>query len=128
MSRTITIPRRFRGPPDSGNGGYVCGRLASFIDGAAIVRLKAPPPLDTAMAVEAASDGVEMKHGGNLVATARQARVVLDIPSRPDYAAAEAATRSFAGFHSNVFPGCFVCGHERDAGDGLRIFAGAVSD
>jgi len=26
--QTITIPRRFRGPPNSGNGGYVCGLLA----------------------------------------------------------------------------------------------------
>jgi NADPH:quinone reductase-like Zn-dependent oxidoreductase len=26
--QTMTIARRFRGPPNSGNGGYVCGMLA----------------------------------------------------------------------------------------------------
>ena len=29
--QTMTIPRRFRGPPNSGNGGYVCGMLARQI-------------------------------------------------------------------------------------------------
>ena len=46
---TMTIPRRFRGPPNSGNGGYVCGMLARNIAGAAEVTLRAPPPLETAL-------------------------------------------------------------------------------
>ena len=41
---TMTIPRRFCGPPNSGNGGYVCGTLARCIPGAAEVTLRAPPP------------------------------------------------------------------------------------
>ena len=45
--QTMTIPRRFRGPPNSGNGGYVCGMLARQIAGAAEVTLRAPPPLET---------------------------------------------------------------------------------
>ena len=43
--QTLTIPRRFRGPPNSGNGGYVCGMLVRQIAGAAEVTLRAPPPL-----------------------------------------------------------------------------------
>ena len=39
---TMTIPHRFRGPPNSGNGGYVCGMLARNIAGAAEVTLRAP--------------------------------------------------------------------------------------
>ena len=39
--QTMTIPRRFRGPPNSGNGGYVCGMLARQIAGAAEVTLRA---------------------------------------------------------------------------------------
>ena len=42
---TIRIERRFRGPPNSGNGGYSAGRLAAFIDGSAAVTLHMPPPL-----------------------------------------------------------------------------------
>ena len=43
---SIIISKRYRGPPNSGNGGYVCGRLARHIAGGAEVTLRAPPPLD----------------------------------------------------------------------------------
>ena len=42
MSTQVTIPARYNGPPDSGNGGYSCGVLAAFIDGPARVRLHSP--------------------------------------------------------------------------------------
>jgi len=42
----IIIDKRYCGPPNSGNGGYVCGRLAQHIPGGAEVTLRAPPPLD----------------------------------------------------------------------------------
>ena len=29
----LVIPARFRGPSGSGNGGYVCGRIAAYADG-----------------------------------------------------------------------------------------------
>ncbi len=51
MTATLTIAKRFHGPPASGNGGYVCGRLARFIPGPAVVRLKAPPPLERPLTV-----------------------------------------------------------------------------
>jgi hypothetical protein len=40
-------------------------------------------------------------------------------------AVARNLSRSYTGFHSHPFPRCFVCGPERAAGDGLRIFPGA---
>jgi len=46
---SIIISKRYRGPPNSGNGGYVCGRLARHIPGAAEVTLRAPPRLDKAL-------------------------------------------------------------------------------
>ena len=46
LKDTVTIERRYRGPLDSGNGGYSCGRLAAFLDGPAEVTLRLPPPLD----------------------------------------------------------------------------------
>ena len=42
----ITIDRRYRGPPTSANGGYVCGLVANAIGGSGEVTLRAPPPLD----------------------------------------------------------------------------------
>jgi hypothetical protein len=35
MPDSLVIPSRFSGPPGSGNGGYVCGRIAAFVDGPA---------------------------------------------------------------------------------------------
>ena len=49
--QTTTIQRRFCGPPNSGNAGYVCGMLARHITGAAEVTLRAPPPLETELDV-----------------------------------------------------------------------------
>ena len=46
MSDQITIPKRFCGPPDSGNGGYVCGLLAGYVSGGSEVTLRMPPPLE----------------------------------------------------------------------------------
>ena len=125
---SITIARRYCGPPESGNGGYVCGRLAAFIDGPAVVRLHAPPPLDELFAVNAAGAAVEMMRGGEVLATARPARVDIEPPPPPTYAEAEHAMQSYAGFRAHAFPGCFVCGPARAAGDGLRIYPGRYGE
>ena len=107
MIQILSIAPRFCGPPDSGNGGYVCGRLAAFVEGPAVVRLQVPPPLDVEMEVRPADDGVDMVHGDTVVATARPAQVALDAPPPPSYADAEAAARSYAGFRTHFFPTCF---------------------
>ena len=39
----LEIPERFCDPPNSGNGGYVCGLLAKHSTGPVAVRLKVPP-------------------------------------------------------------------------------------
>ena len=43
------------------------------------------------------------------------------------WAEARGAASRFAGHHDHPFPGCFVCGTERAAGDGLRLFPGPVA-
>ena len=126
LPRTIRIERRFCGPPDSGNGGYVCGRLARYVSGSSLVRLEGPPPLDADMQVTESGSSFELAQGATVVARARPAVMSLDIPVAPTLAEAEAASRSYRGFRSHPFPGCFVCGPERTAGDGLRIFAGPL--
>ena len=55
MTDSLAIPSRFCGPPGSGNGGYVCGRIAAYVDGPVTVTLRRPPPLATPMAVERAA-------------------------------------------------------------------------
>jgi len=126
MKKSITINRRFHGPPCSGNGGYSCGLVGRFIKGPAAVRLRIPPPLDAAMEVRKTDAGVELFHHDEMVASGRPATVDIDIPEPPDFAGAQAATRRYRGFDSHFYPGCFVCGPDREPGDGLRIFAGPV--
>ena len=46
QSDEVQVHRRFRGPPTSGNGGYVAGLVAEWIDGPAEVDLLAPIPLE----------------------------------------------------------------------------------
>jgi hypothetical protein len=116
----IVIDRRFRGPDESGNGGYTCGVVARTVGAPAAVTLRLPPPLDVPLRVE---DGC-VWHGDALVAELAPADVDLDPPPAPSWEAAVAAQRpDFA----SPFPHCFVCGHARSEDDGLRIHAGPVA-
>lgn len=123
---SIVIERRYCGPPNSGNGGYVCGRVAAAIDGVASVRLMAPPPLETELRIEPSNGAAKLLHGSRVIAEAKAAALDLAPPCTPSYADAEAAARSYVGFARHPFPRCFVCGPERRAADGLRIFPGAI--
>lgn len=127
-AEAITIPRRFNGPPRSGNGGYVCGRLASYLDGPASVRLRVPPPLERELKVEASADEAQMFDGDTLVAQARRIHLELAPPAPPSFTEAQAASKSYIGFQRHPLPHCFVCGTLRAEGDGLRIFPGRTSD
>ena len=130
MTESLTIDPRFNGPPDSGNGGYTCGRLARFVDGPAEVTLRVPPPIGRPLEVERDDDGgAVLRDGETLVAEARPTEVAADVPAPVDIPeAAEAAVDSpFLEAETHPFPTCFVCGPKRTPGDGLRIFAGPVA-
>jgi hypothetical protein len=130
MPDTLTIDPRFNGPPDSGNGGYTCGRLARFVDAdAAEVTLQLPPPIGRSLDVERDGDGAVLRDGESVVAEARPTSVAGDAPSPVDAGeATEAAIDSpFLEVDMHPFPTCFVCGPKRVPGDGLRIFSGPVA-
>jgi len=126
VSGSLTIARRFRGPETSGNGGYTCGLIAHFIAGDAEVTLRRPPPLDRPLAVTREGGRVLAHDGPDLIAEAVPSSLDLEVPAAPTPAEAEAAVPRYAGFVRHFFPGCFVCGPERAAGDGLRLFPGWV--
>ncbi len=126
----LTIPSRFCGPPGSGNGGYVCGRIAAYLDGPVTVTLRQPPPLATSMAVERDSDSsVRIRHGRTLIAEASSspASPALEIPGPVSMAEARTAAGRARYYSDPFFPDCFVCGMGRQPGDGLRIFPGPVA-
>jgi hypothetical protein len=126
---TLTVPTRFRGPAGSANGGYMCGRVAGYLDGPVTVTLRQPPPLATALTVGTGAEGsVRVLHGDTLVAEAALAGEGPDlaVPEAPSPAQARAAQGRSGYYQDPMFPTCFVCGPDRGPGDGLRIFPGPV--
>src|SRR5689334_21904928 len=85
---SIVIERRFCGPPNSANGGYVCGLLAAHIDGDAQITLRAPPPLDHRLDLVAGEHGVELRKDRTTLATSRSVRI--EIPEIPIVSFSEA--------------------------------------
>lgn len=124
----ITIDGRFNGPEGSGNGGYTCGLIAGLFGGAVEVTLRRPPPLDRPLDVEREDERLLVRDGDALVAEAAPASVHVDVPDSPSYDEAERASKQYPGFKEHAFPTCFVCGPEREPGDGLRIFGGPLGD
>ena len=127
MTERVVISRRFRGRPESGNGGYVCGLLAGIIAGPAEVTLRRPPPLDCPLAVERLGGGaIALREGETLIAEGAPAAVEIDVPAPVAFDDAQAASKGYLGLRAHGSPGCFVCGPQRAYGDGLRIFPGHI--
>jgi hypothetical protein len=121
----VSIPRRFNGPLDSGNGGYCAGVFAALIDGPAAVSLRSPIPLEQPLDVVAAGAGVEIRQGVTLIAEVEPAPPPeLEPPATVGLEQARAAAADYRGESEGVFSRCFVCGRGRE--DALGVFAGPV--
>jgi hypothetical protein len=113
--RTIVVARRFRGPHDgdraTGNGGYVCGLVAAASPPVTTIEIRARDgvPLDRPLVVRAGAVGAEVYDGATLIAREASRRF-------------EALLED--GSVRHAFPECFVCGHRRAPGDGMRLFPG----
>ena len=125
---TTTIPARFRGPTESGNGGYSAGVLGALIGDAAQVSLRIPPPLDRTLDVTEHEGEWQLLDGHTLVAAGRALAgpLLLDVPAPPSLDQLEDAESRYSGHHAHPYPECFVCGPQREPGDGLRLFTGQV--
>jgi hypothetical protein len=131
---SLVVERRFCGPAESGNGGYVSGLLAQRVGAdaggsAAVVTLRVPPPLETPLAIVADGDGaVRLLHGDMLVAEAARSRIDVDAVPPVDVERAAAVEASYEGLVTHPFPTCFVCGPDREPGDGMRLSPGRLDD
>lgn len=126
----LCVPARFCGPPGVANGGFASGSLAALLGDAAEVTLRRPVPLDRPLPVRDHGDGtMVVEDGGVLVAEARPAKVPVEPPAHAAVTseAADAAAGRSRYYDAPLFPGCFVCGPARTAGDGLRVFPGRVA-
>jgi hypothetical protein len=128
ISSTLVVPHDRNGPPGMANGGWLVGRLAEELGGRDVtVTLRAPTPLETPVDLVGEGDAARVFAGDTLLAEVAPAE---GPPTLPPIAVtadiAVIAETRFAGHHEHPFPTCFVCGTDRDPGDGLRIFAGPV--
>jgi hypothetical protein len=124
---SISIPSRFNGPLDSGNGGYSAGAVADFIPGAAEVSLRRPVPLDRPLAVATVEgDGsVQLLDGEELVVEGRpDPGFEIEVPAPVTIPDARRAAERYRGLPEGAFSRCFVCGKARE--DAFGVFAGAV--
>jgi len=125
---SLTVDERFCGPPGCANGGYLAGLLAQFSQDLVQVRIERPIPLQVPLEVRSdAAGALELVREGAILARAQPVAFELAVPQPPDYLRALDASCHFIGFDRHAFPDCFVCGPDRARGDGLRIFAGALS-
>ncbi len=127
----LTISSRYCGPTGSVNGGYACGSIAAYADGPVTVKLRQPPPLDTPMSVEQDGEGaLRVRHDGTLIAETAPAPAPLtpQLPGSAAMADLRGVTARARYFDDPYFPDCFVCGINRQPGDGLRIFPGPLND
>jgi hypothetical protein len=126
----VVIGRQFCGPPNSGNGGYVCGVLARDIEGPATAVLRAPIPLDAPLSLTRLDGAVVLTGAEDRLIGQSAASVgaeLPDPPAPPSLEEAQAAGRRYLGLATPFHPICFTCGAERDDGDGLRVFAGHLA-
>ncbi len=134
MNKILRINSRYNGPPDSANGGYICGLMAATVNQPLSVRLYKPPPLDTDLdlLLDSVSGKWHLKRGEQLIAAANAAhahtRLHTHVPKPPSYVQALDAAVHYTGHHQHPFPTCFVCGPKRAVNDGLRVFAGKLPD
>ena len=130
----LTIDRRFNGPPDSANGGYLSGRLAALVSGGlpgadpVAVTLRKPPPLAEPMSVAEGTPGLRLSRGDVLIAEAAPAELSGGSVAPVGQDQAAAAARNYGGLAKHPFPTCFVCGLARPAQDGLGLRPGLLPD
>ncbi|WP_277050337.1 hypothetical protein [Ruania albidiflava] len=128
----FVVPARFCGPPESGNGGWVSGRLVAYadVDGAASVRLSSPPPLDKVLQLERDGDSTVLLDQAVRIAQAGPAEPITDDPGPApvSYTEALAAGERYPGLTEHPFPTCFSCGTERDPDDALCLRPGPVAE
>ncbi|HSD24892.1 MAG TPA: hypothetical protein VLB79_11270 [Solirubrobacterales bacterium] len=127
MAETLSVPRRFNGPLESGHGGYCSAVIADYVEGPAEVTLRSPVPLDATLGIRREDDGsVRVLDGDTLIADAVPTRGLdVEVPRPVSPEEARAAKERYRGSTEGLFSHCFVCGPARQ--DALGVFAGTVN-
>ena len=125
----VSIDGLYHGAINAANGGYICGLLASYVDGDAEVRINHSFPVETPLQpVTTDEGGIEMYLGDKLLGSAPPVSLELDIPTPPSYEHARRASENSIFLHNVGGQGCYVCSPIRKPGEGLRLFIGALDN
>jgi hypothetical protein len=152
MTDSICVAGKFRGPPHSGNGGYVAGVIADALmrsqqvnnalaDGPIEVTLRAPTPLDRALPVIYSSDvgTLRVVDDDTLIAEAKVVSLELAVPIPVSWQEAMQAREYsyslpmgehpfFEGIRRGAHPVCFCCGAEPPVTESLHVYSAAVKN
>ncbi len=124
---SICIETVFRGPPTSGNGGYVAGMFAKHLHHDSEVMLLKPPPLETDLKIKNENELSWLMSGEEQIAKATKIKFPdFEIPAAPSFEEAVEASKDSPSISLSEKIDCFVCSMKRKQGEGLRIFAGAI--
>ena len=129
----ISIDSRYNGPINCGNGGYISGLLASFIEGDAEIRINAAFPIETPLHLKSLDTGIGVYRddivSANtvLLGSARPISLTLEIPSPPSLARAKRAGERFHFIHLSDPKGCYVCSPIRSQEEGLHVYCGGLN-
>lgn len=89
--------------------------------------LKRPAPLAVELNAQAHGQQAVLLAGEEELAVAEIASLTIDVPDPPSLDQAAAAEDRFDKA-AHIYPGCFVCGPDREPGDGWRILAGSIGE
>jgi len=124
----VSIDSVYNGPVNCGNGGYISGLLAGFIEGDAEIRINAAFPVETPLQVKDTDKGIGVYLDDKLLGSARSIQLELSIPTPPNLESARAASQRFEFIHSSDPKGCYVCSPTRTTENGLLVFCGALDE
>lgn len=120
---SLMIAPHFCGPPGTGNGGYVAGRLAAQLRarGPLEVTLRRPTPVATRLAIRSVPGPQPAWTLGPRDEVVAEARPSSAREATPPLRPAPGAVPAPGERADHPFPGCFVCGPGRPAPDGLGL-------
>jgi len=143
----LSIDEQFRGPPHSGNGGYVAGVFAAALTGgnhclpnqrAVEVTLRAPTPLNQPLNARCGdNESLAIFHGSTLIAEIVAKELIIDVPTPATWDEALAAREHsyslpmgfrplFNAVRRGAHPICFCCGAELSETEGLHVYSAPV--
>lgn len=122
----LIIEKRYEGPPNIAQGGYISGIMAMYLNSATVeVTMRNPTPMDKSLILDLSTpDRVFMYDGERLLNEAYPAELDLNIPK--PISLDEAKKASLRHRIEMPYPNCFGCGSGRAEDDGLHLRSGPV--